>query len=364
MQTAAAIESVVVNRDGSTWQVYGGHGGAIPEGVLTDGAHTLRNAQRWQTGAVGEGELTDGGNAPGNGNGGDLRTISEGIRSDGGSPVFHYHSGYLIFMGIPSRSIAEAVEVIHFPAAGDGEQTIAGEQIGQVGAAVAGSEDGCRGGSQGTEVIEQGSEGGLCIGNQGLLGFGQGIVGIIGFLHLGINLRLLLSGHGHDFLQGGEGFDQGADGLHGFVHFGLGGLRGILFGFGGVFTRFGALRAGIGARLLRGGRNVAAGTVVGMGTDQLPGHAPAFRRAGVAAGNLCHGLHIAAAIGMYGLAVLVRLAFTVLSFHSRNIATFAVGMDALCHRLIAFIRVRMTAVVPLHSSGITARLRVLRVVCT
>ena len=82
------------------------------------------------------------------------------------------------------------------------------------------------------------------------------------------------------------------------------------------------------------------------------------------AGNLCHGFYIAAALCMYDLTVIVWLAFTGMAFHGRNIATFAVGMDALCHRLIAFIRVRMTAVVPLHSRGITARLRVLRVVCT
>ena len=82
------------------------------------------------------------------------------------------------------------------------------------------------------------------------------------------------------------------------------------------------------------------------------------------AGDLCHSFLVSAAFCMYNLAILIRLAVAVMSFHWWNIAAVAMAMDALRHRLIAFLRVRMTAVVPLHSRGITARLRVLRVVCT
>ena len=194
---------------------------------------------------------------------------------------------------------------------------------------------GCRGGSQGVEVIEQGSEGGLRAYNQGLLGFGQGFVGIVGRLHLIVDFRLILHGHGLDFLRGGKGVHQG------------------LNPFGGLAVR--ASLADIGAGLLRGGGCVAAGTVVGMGADQLPGHALAFHRADVAAGNPLHGFHIAAALGMGEDACCIGDAVAAVPLHGLHIAAGAVmGMDAIGHGLIAVFRVFMGAGTSRARRGVAA----------
>ena len=95
---------------------------------------------------------------------------------------------------------------------------------------------------------------------------------------------------------------------------------------------------------------------------QLLRHTAGFLRADMTAEYLCHGFHIAAALGMYNLAVLIRLAVAALAFHRRDIAAVAVGMDALGYTLVARICVLMTASMAIHSWGIPAGCRVLRVV--
>ena len=101
-----------------------------------------------------------------------------------------------------------------------------------------------------------------------------------------------------------------------------------------------------------------------MGTDQLPGHAPAFRRADMTAEYLCQGFHIATALGMYDLAVLIRLAVAAMSFHRRNIAAVFVNMNTRRNCIIAVVSVHMTAVVSFHRRGIPTLFCVLRVVFT
>ena len=219
------------------------------------------------------------------------------------------------------------VAIAHGSGAGDGENAVIGELPSQIIAAGAAGENvGC-GGSEGIKVLKQGGEDFLRFGKLGLLIVGQGIVGIVGFLHLVVNLRLLRHGHGLDFLQGGQSLHQGADGLHGFVRLGLS-----------------AGLADIGAGLLRGGRYVAAGIVMSMGADQLPGHAPAFYRAGVAAGSPFHGLHIAAALGVGEDTLCIGDAVAAVPLHGGDIAAGVImGMDAFGHGLIAGFRVFMGA---------------------
>ena len=81
------------------------------------------------------------------------------------------------------------------------------------------------------------------------------------------------------------------------------------------------------------------------------------------AGDFRRGLHIAAALGMYDLAVLVRLTLAAMAFHRGNIAAgVIVDMGALGDGLAAFFGVLMAAGTALGCRGIAARLRVLRVV--
>ena len=97
---------------------------------------------------------------------------------------------------------------------------------------------------------------------------------------------------------------------------------------------------------------------------QLLRHTAGFLRADVPAGNLRYGFHIAAALGMYDLAVLIRLAVAAVSIHSRNIAAVTMGMDAFRYRMIAFVSVFVVTVVSFHGSGIPTFRGMLRVVIT
>ena len=212
---------------------------------------------------------------------------TEGVVSDGGDAVLNHDFLNVGKIAVP-WGVRLAVIAYHLSGAGDGQNTVISELPGQIIAAGAAGENVGSGGGEGIKVLKQGGEDFLRFGKLGLLVTGQGIIGIIGFLYLGINLCLLLSGHGLDFLQGGEGFDQGADGLHGFVRFGL----------GGIFARFGALRAGIGAGLLRTGFHIAAAFVVGMVAVRHQPEAAVLLRADVGAGGVTRFLVIPAGIVM------------------------------------------------------------------
>ena len=147
-------------------------------------------------------------------------------------------------------------------------------------------------------------------------------------------------------------------GLHGGLRDGF--FRGLR---NSLLRCFRAVLADEGTGGLRGGFRIAAGIVMDMGAIQDLLHAAALFGADVAAGDFRRGLHIAAALGMYDLAVLVRLTLAAMAFHRGNIAAgVIVDMGALGDGLAAFFGVLMGAGTAIGCRGIAALLRVLRVV--
>ena len=107
---------------------------------------------------------------------------------------------------------------------------------------------------------------------------------------------------------------------------------------------------------------IAAVDMLCMDAVKRLGDTAAFLGAYMAAGHLCHGRCIAAALRMYHFAVFVGLASAAYLLHRRHIAAVAMNMDTGRLEGIALLRVGVAAGLPLNRRHIAAFGGMLRVV--